>query len=398
MNHSLTYVLVCLTVCLPSLGWANDDLTVEGGTRPRALSVPASGAIFETSMASTFVMAPYASTRLRDLSPETDSPRIKGLVAKMNWLKDTIVTETEIANSYGGTGWLDNRMTGDSRTDPSKQMMRLGLMGITGTFKYGVAYRYAGQAFFNAPDQSTREVWGEWKTSAVTLRSAAGQLWNNVAEDTTRPRMMQTYSRLSMGLTKPSWPELTLTYARNSLVTLFEPIGIIPQRTQSHTLEGAMGYQSLRWNVRLSSSYALTSDLLRGGAQSNVRAHLLTASFRPINTVIISPMVGYREEIQDTSGIRIDSPSASLALQYKQSRRLFISATANYATSRSNDRQIDSENVGGKGSLMWDVQQSSEWSTLIAIEAGYTRASNRVMPSADTEDISGLVRLVVAEL
>ena len=323
---------------------------------------------------------------------------MKGLVAKMNWLKGRFTTETEIANSYGGTNWLETRMAGDSRMDRSKQMVRLGLTATMGTFKYGLSYRNAGQAFLNGPDQASREMWGEWKANGITLRSAVGQLWNNVAENASRPRLTQTYGRMSMGLVRSSWPELTLTYARNSFSSMLEPLGIIPQHTQSHTLEGAVAYHSLRWNVRLASSYALTSDLLRGGAESNVRMQLLTATFRPLNTFTISPMLGYREEVQDLSGMRIDGPSASLAMHYKQSQRLLISAMANYASSRSNDRQIDNENVGGKGILAWDVPQSSKWSTLIAIEAGYNRVSNRVTPSADTEDISGILRVVVADL
>jgi hypothetical protein len=109
-------------------------------------------------------------------------------------------------------------------------------------------------------------------------------------------------------------------------------------------------------------------------------------------------MVGYREDIQDASGTRIDGPSASLSLHYRQSRQFTISAMANYASSRSNDRLIDTENVGGKGILAWDVQPSSKWTTLIAIEAGYSRVSNRATPSADMEDISGLVRVVLADL
>jgi hypothetical protein len=109
-------------------------------------------------------------------------------------------------------------------------------------------------------------------------------------------------------------------------------------------------------------------------------------------------MVGYREEIQDASGTRIDGPSASLALHYKQSRQLLISAMANYASVRSSDRLVDHENVGGKGILAWDVQRSSQWTTLIAIEAGYNRVSDRVSPSAGMEDISGLVRVVLADL
>jgi hypothetical protein len=316
----------------------------------------------------------------------------------MSWLKGSLVTESEVANSYGGTGWFEQRIPGDNRIDSSKQMVRLGVTGTTGGLRYGLTYRKAGQGFLNAPDQSSREMWGEWKANWLTVRSTIGQLWNNVAEDTSRARNIQTYGRMSMGFTRDSWPELTLTYARNSFSSALEPLGITPQRTQSHTLEGALAYQSLHWNVRLSSAYGLTSDLLRGGIESNVRMQLLSASFRPLNTFTISPMLAYREEIQDAAGTRIDGPSASLALHYKQSRRLLISAIGNYASSRSNDRQIDNENVGGKGILAWDVQQSSKWSTLIAFEAGYNRVSNRVTPAADTEDISGLVRIVLAGL
>ncbi|HKR78571.1 MAG TPA: hypothetical protein VJR69_02605, partial [Nitrospira sp.] len=334
MTRTLTIMLVCLTVCLPTLIWAGEEPL-----------------LFEPSVASTFALPPPTAIRLRDLSPETDSPRIKGLLGRVSLLKGRFVTETEIANSYGGMDWLGNRMSQDNRTDPSKQMVRLGIKGTSGALNYGFTYRSAGQAFLNVPDQGLKEMWGEWKASWVTLRSAVGQLWNNVSEDSTRSRLMQTYGRMTVGLTRPAWPEVSFTYARNSFSTMLEPLGVAPQRTQSHTLEGAVAYQSLRWNVRLSSSYALTSDLLRGGAESNVRMQLLTASFRPINTFTISPMVSYREEIQNSSGTRIDGPSASLALQYRQSRQLLISAMGNYASSRSNDRIIDNENVGGKGIL-----------------------------------------------
>ena len=409
MTRSLTIMLVWLAVGIPALSVAYEESPPPSTPLWAALTTPlqlsgtpstfqSSGFLYQTSVLSTYALVPATSTRLRDLSPDTESPRVKGLLAKMNWLNGKVVAESEVANSYGGATWLNNRIAGDNRVDPSTQMIRLGITGRTGIINYGFSYRNAGPGFLNGPDQGSREMWGEWKGNGITLRSAVGQLWNNVAEDPTRPRLNQTFGRMSVGLARPSWPELSLTYARNSFSTMFEPLGIAPQRTQSHTLEGAMAYQSLRWNVRLSSSYALTSDLLRAGAESNVRMQLLSASFRPLNTFTISPMVGYREEIQDASGTRIDGPSASLSLHYRQSRQFTISAMANYASSRSNDRLIDTENVGGKGILAWDVQPSSKWTTLIAIEAGYSRVSNRATPSADMEDISGLVRVVLADL
>lgn len=411
MRRSLLTVGLLLSIL--SLGpqaWGGDDHSSEQGIQrwaslfseqhahAESFSKQTAVPLFQASVTSTFALPPIMSPRLRDLSPETDCPRTKGLLATTTWFKGTFVTETEVANSLGGAGWLQGTIPGDNRANESTRMVRLGVTGTQGTLRYGLMYRTAGQGFLNAPDQAGREIWGEWKASWATLRSAVGQLWNNVAGETTRARLTQTYGRMGLILTRPSWPELSMTYARNSFSSALEPLGIAPQQTQSHTLEGALAYQSLRWNVRVASSYALISDLLRGGGESNVRMQILSASFHPLNTITIAPMLAYREETQDWSGTRIDGPSASLALHYKQSRRLLISAMGNYASSRSSDRLIENENLGGKGILSWDIQQSSRWNARIAIEARYNRLTNRVTPSADTEDISGLVRIVVAAL
>jgi hypothetical protein len=127
------------------------------------------------SVASTYAVVPPVSTRLRDLTPETDGPRIKGLIAKMTWLKGKFTTESEIANSYGGTDWLDTRMPRDNRMDRSRQMVRLGLTSTAGTFKYGLTYRNAGRAFLNGPDQANRELWGDGETT----RSSCAAPWDS---------------------------------------------------------------------------------------------------------------------------------------------------------------------------------------------------------------------------
>lgn len=399
-----------LTFCFISQAWCSEDQPFEEIAKHWATAVselPSSMSPmrnqspllpFQTSVTSTFTLLPALSPRLRDLSPETDGPRTKGILAKTTWMKGTFVTETEIANSSGGAGWLQSSIPGNTRNDASTRMVRLGFTGTQGPLRYGMTYRTAGQGFLNAPDQAGREFWGELKAGYATMRSAIGELWNNVEGQATRPRLIQAYGRMGLTFVKPFWPELSVTYARNSLNSALEPIGIAPQRIQSHTLEGALAYQSLRWNVRFASSYSLNNDLLRGGAESNVRMQLVSATFRPLNTLTLAPMLAYREEVQEWSGVHIDGLSASLALHYKQSRRLLITAMGNYANSHSNDRLIDNENLGGKGIFAFDLPQTSNWNALVAIEAGYNRVTNRVIPSSDTEDVSGLVRVVLVAL
>ena len=195
------------------------------------------------------------SPRLRDLAPETDQARAQGLLSSTTWLNGILVTETEVGQNQGGSSWLQNKIPGDTSSDASQRMIRLGLTGTAGSLRYGMLSRSAGQAFLGGPDQARREVWGEWTSGWTTLRSTIGQQWNNVIEDSTRPRLEQTYGRFALAWKSPAWPEITLTYAHNSLNSTLEPLGIAPQRSHSHSLESAVAYNGRDWNARFASRY-----------------------------------------------------------------------------------------------------------------------------------------------
>ncbi|HSL03978.1 MAG TPA: hypothetical protein VK901_10620 [Nitrospiraceae bacterium] len=400
-------LLLLLVLCAPP-AWGSDESFSDylaqrwaglfSDHDPQAQSKQAAPPLYQTSLTTTSFSPPVASSRLRDLAPETDQARTQGLLSSTTWLNGLFVTETEVAQNQGGTGWVQSRIPGDTPGNASQRMIRLGLTGAAGSIRYGLLSRSAGQAFLNGPDQARREVWGEWTSGWTTLRSTIGQQWNNVTEDSTRSRLEQTYGRVGIAWKRPIWPEITLTYAHNSLNSTLEPLGVAPQRNHSHTLESAVAYNGTDWNARLASSYILGSDLLRGGTEYTVRMQTFTATFRPSNTLTIAPTLGYRDEVQGWSGVRTDSPSASVALQYRQNQQILLSAMGNYAGTRSSDGLIHTMHVGGKGRLAWDVHRSQTWTTLISLEAGYNRMTNHVSPATGTEDISGVLRLVLAAL
>ncbi len=206
----------------------------------------------------------------------------------------------------------------------------MALTGNNGPFRYGITYRSAGKAFFNSPDQTVREMWGEWGVGIAKLRSSSGQTWNNVDLDSARSRIQQSFNRIGIALVKPDWPELSLTYSRSTMASTFDPSGTLPQRSQSNSMEAALACAGLTWNARLSSSLILTNDITRGGAEATALAQALTAAFRPINTLTIAPAVSYRTETQSWSGAKIQTPMASVSLLYKHSQRLLVSATGGY--------------------------------------------------------------------
>jgi len=398
----LKFSIVLLISLLAGPSWSSGEQPAQVPPRwsswfsSQGLQTPAQSAetpVYQTNVTPTSYMPPVAPANVRDLSLDTERPRTQGVLASTTWLKGAFATETEVANNQGG-----HSIPGDTQEDPASRMMRLGLTTSSGPARYGMTYRTAGQAFYNGPDQALREVWGEWKNGMTTLRSAVGQQWNNVDGDPTRARLEQHYGRVGLSWNKAFWPNLALTYSQNALNSTLDPTGIAPQKMNNHTLEAALGYSGAAWSAGLTSSYILGTDLLRNESDDRVKMQTVTASLRPLNTLTIAPTLGYRTEQQDWSGVRIDSPSASLAMNYKQSQRLLISAMGNYSGIRSSDRLIDLETIGGKGILAWDIQQSRGWTTLMSLEGGYNRQTNRVMSSTETQDISGLLRFVLAPL
>ena len=370
------------------------DTARESGSSaiPFSIASPVLHASFQT----TSFAPPTASTRLKDLVPDSERPQTKGVVAASTFFKGQLTTEGEVANNATNDAGIPSRI--DQRDDGTKRMVRMALTGTNGQFRYGINYRSAGKAFFNSPDQTVREMWGEWGMGIAKLRSSSGQTWNNVDLDPTRARIQHTFNRIGLAVAKTAWPELSLTYTRSALASSFDPSGSIPQRSQSNSMEAALSYTGLTWNARLSSSYILTNDETRGGSQSTAFAQTLVATYRPMNTLALAPTLSYRTETQSWSGATIQTPMASLSLLYKQSQRLLVSAMGGYTSTSSSDGLIDTNSIVGKGMFALHLDPIYGHPTTISLEAAYTNTTNRTVAGLDTEDLSGLVRILVASL
>ena len=370
------------------------DTARESGSSaiPFSIASPVLHASFQT----TSFAPPTASTRLKDLVPDSERPQTKGVVAASTFFKGQLTTEGEVANNATNDAGIPSRI--DQRDDGTKRMVRMALTGTNGQFRYGINYRSAGKAFFNSPDQTVREMWGEWGMGIAKLRSSSGQTWNNVDLDPTRARIQHTFNRIGLAVAKTAWPELSLTYTRSALASSFDPSGSIPQRSQSNSMEAALSYTGLTWNARLSSSYILTNDETRGGSQSTAFAQTLVATYRPMNTLTLAPTLSYRTETQSWSGATIQTPMASVSLLYKQSQRLLVSAMGGYTSTSSSDGLIDTNSIVGKGMFALHLDPIYGHPTTISLEAAYTNTTNRTVAGLDTEDLSGLVRILVASL
>ena len=161
--------------------------------------------------------------------------------------------EGEIADSRpSGPG------TQNGGTDMQYRLLRFGLTGIEHAFAYGANYRMEGQGFTTPQDQASREVWGEWHTGLIRFKTSLTERWNNIEKDPRRPRVMGTQGKTTMLVTMPAWPELMISYARDSSWSPSDLSGVPPQRNFTETVEAALFYAKPTWNARLLSAYSLS--------------------------------------------------------------------------------------------------------------------------------------------
>ena len=380
MHHIPILVLLALLFLSNDPVWGSGE---EWKVRPK----PTDTSWYHTSLTPTIDGAPLAPPSVRNLPPETDRPRTQGILATTTWLKGAFSTEAEVAANHAAA-------PGD---DPSARMMRLGVIGSTGLLRYGMSYRTADQTFSQRAGQEQSDAWGEWKSGPMAIRSAFGQ---RTPQDTDASgyRPEQTYQRVDVSWNRPAWPRVAFSLAQNAASNTMNPLSLSPQRVDHRRIEAAVGYGEAMWDAKLASSYGLETDLLRDGAESQVHTQTVTASLRPMETLTIIPMLGYRAERPEWSGARIDSPSASLSMSYQQSQRVSITAMGNYFGQRSTDKLIDLDSIGGKGTVSWELEPLRDWKPQLSLEGGYNLQVNRLMPSAQMENISGLLRLVLATM
>lgn len=351
---------------------------------PKPVQTP----VFQADVTPTINGSPVPPTSVRNLPWSAERPGVNGLLASTTWLKGAFATETEVAANQ----------TILPGADRSTRVTRFAVTASAGLVRYGMRIRDAGQGFNHQADQGVREAWSEWSIGTMALRSAIGQQWTYLQGDAAQDRAKQSYNRIDVSWRKGAWPHLAFSYAQNTASHTMDPLNFYPQRASPHTLEAAVGYSGGIWDAKLASAYGIEADLLNHGAESQVRTQTMTASLRPIRPLTITPSLGYRAERPEWSSARIDAPSASLTMSYKQSHRLSITAVGNYFGLRSTDKLIDLDNIGGKGIVSWELEPLRDWKPQLSVEGGYNLQVNRLMPSAQTENISGLLRLVLATM
>ncbi|MBI4400467.1 MAG: hypothetical protein HY581_02405 [Nitrospirae bacterium] len=342
------------------------------------------------SLKTSYLATPLNPLRLKDVLLEKEEHRNLSFLGTTSLFEGKLVGEGEM--TYSPSDPKTAQRTGDAR----HRLLRLGFTGTQGTLRYGVTYRSAGKAFTSLPDQAIRELWGEWQVGVTRLRSSLTEVWNNLDKDPSRPRMTQTQEKISLSLAPTPWPEISLSYTRGSASSSLEPTGVVPQRSQVDTLEGALSYTRTTWTARLASTYSLISDRLHPGVETEGWDHSFSGSYRPMNILTIAPTLSVREDRQRWSGVSTKTPSVALSLTYSPDKMFNFTAFGSYSKTHSTDGFIDSLASNAKSVVSWTFQGTSPLRTTLSFEAVYRNSLDAIRPARSTEDLSGLVRVQLA--
>ncbi|HJU05633.1 MAG TPA: hypothetical protein VJ692_10825 [Nitrospiraceae bacterium] len=312
------------------------------------------------------------------------------------------------------TSWLSGRVQGEGEVTDSRpstqgasdngnmlqyRLIRFGLTGMQHGLKYGVSYRVAGEGFSTTiQDQGTREVWGEWNSGIVRLRTAVTERWNNLDRDPRRPRVSGTQNKTTLAIAFPAWPELSVSYARDSLWSSLEPIGVAAQRNLMNSVEAAVSFVKMKWTARLLSTYSVNIDQLREDGETVGLMHALSGSYRPTERITIAPSVSLRADQQRWTGVRLDTPSASVLLSYAPNSVFKMTAFGLYSKTRSTDGLMDSSTSKMSSVFTWICRDTPKLHTTVSFDASYSSMLDAIQPAHPIEDLSGLLRLQVAGL
>lgn len=377
--------LVRLVVLL-ILGWAGEGSSLAEESLLSLRRVQES-----ISLRAVILQQPKRYDHVRDLLAGFDSGQTLSLQLSSSWLGGRLKGEAEIADSSPSASGIASDTRGWRY-----RLMRFGFTGSEGPFRYGAMYRAAGSQAMGIRDQMMREVWGEWSYGMIRLRTALTEYWDNLDRDPGRARWTGIQEKTTLAIGRPSWPELGLSYVKGTISSSLEPVGMMPVRSRSDTVEATLSYATANWNARVLSAYSLVSDRLRPDGESRAITYMVQAAYRPTRMVTISPSLSFRKDQQQWSGVQIQTPSASLALTYSPWGAFNVTTLGAYSQTHSSDGLIDSSTYRVKSVFTWTELDSGQFQTTFSIDAGYTTSLDAVQPARSMEELSGLVRIEVA--
>jgi hypothetical protein len=287
--------------------------------------------------------APEASSNPND----TNWGRYLGITATTSQFSGKLIGEGELAYSTLGFAGV---------TDQQRPMMaRMTLRGNWDNVGYGVLHRSLGSGFIStagakiANDRDENELWGEYDFKIFRLRGTLGEL-REMNSDTNQPSLTRT-AATSLNFARSGWSALLSSSISTS----------------------ALG------NIHLQESHALTNGV--------------ALAYRPASFFSIEPNLSFKQEWDQTTGAKTDTPSAGFLLSCTPWSNLQLTGRASYSRGISEDSVRDASTLNTLASLNWKIGKSLGTDQYLSLQFEYRNQRANPTVSNSSPNITGMVQL-----
>jgi hypothetical protein len=332
----------------------------------------------------------FTAPHAKDLWREVDDQRTINVKSTTTFLPGLLTGESEV--SYREPAGSAQRGLGRQ----NDQMVRMAATGSLSSFRYGLSYRSAGKDYVKEADQTTRDLWGEWRLGFTMFKATLKESSNNVAGDSTVTRLRQRQEQLSLVVAQSAWPALNLSYTHAGSASTLDPEGISATRTGADTVDASLSYQASSWTAKLASTYSHGWTQSPAVSKTDQFVYALSGSYRPLPGVTLDTTISLKENVARMTGVKTESPTGALSMKYAPSQALTWTGGGSFGLSHSSDGLTNTRTFSAKQALSWNPALEAKLATALSLETGFQHTTDRANADHATSDLSALCRLQIS--
>jgi hypothetical protein len=267
-------------------------------------------------------------------------------------------TSALAGTSLVGDGEMSYNVFDSSADNMRPAMVRIGLTNRWRDLKYGADYKSVTKGFMPIAgpmaDQPRDEalIWAEHGVGPFNLRGSIGDSWERLTDT-----------------------ELRLTRLAGATLQINRP----------------------RWGGSLSTSYGLIDQGARTSQESAVIVNTLTTAYRPSDFLVLEPNFSVKDEWNQTTGVRTQTPASGLSLTYSPHQSAFrLSGGTFFSRIFYRDGSNDVGIHGTSAFFDWKIGKFLGRNDSLSFTLNYNRHLDYVFPSNSRDDLSSMLQFKIA--
>ena len=292
------------------------------------------------------------TTDLNNALPDGTARRYLNLLATSSFGGSSLIGESEL--SYSSLNSLPSRCA----CNDWPKMLRFGLKDRWGGLSYGADYNSTDRGFVSIAGAQTDQrrdqgqLWGEHSLGPFNIRGSIGESWDKLLDTN------------DLRVTRSTTTSLNLNQSQ--------------------------------WGAKLTSSYEWFEQGTGFNQEGTAFTHTLTASYRPLTFLSVNPNFTIREERNQSTGLRTETPKTELFFAYTPYRdSLKLTGGTSFARGPSADGLNNVRTFSSTAAVDWKIGKFLGKDDLLSFNLNYNQQLDFVSSANSHNDLSGMLQLKI---